>query len=570
MDKWLRACTVHDGPVRLSATRTVLHILSRCKDCVAAGNEGKIFVGVDRGKWYEKKLQETLSTRPSTAHRDPLCSRTSQDAVQIPQSGLQWQRFPSIVIPPFFCYGVIHSHIIGSISVTQQLENNSENLADFSTLKPMRKGRQYFTSGHVSSIMDSADHLHYFLKCKVRASYKDLAYDVSVALGLKDAKVVTGTCQCKGSAMGRCSHIAALLFALEDYTIHFGYQPPSCTSMICQWNVGRQKRKNPGAARESAYNKKLPTDRIINFHPRSQRLVDTESENKACERFIATLPATGNFSMFLQVLEPRYEDYIVTPERLSVLHKLRDTFIQSMSIEAGSLPHQLPGTEKQADAEAWHLARLHRLTASQCKEFVSVKSDSTMYNLIRNKLYEVRNITTKEMKYGTTNEACAYKLYREFMTVKGYEVKKSGFWVNPTYPEMGCSPDGLVYIQGNINGIIEIKCPYVLSSCPPLSIDVGLTKQQHNQFCSSKVNGKLVLKKSHKYYYQIQMQMAICEVKWCDFIIWSPKGMYVERITYDEEFWMPLALALRKISHSLLIPEIIEMRVARKLPLLKM
>ena len=36
---------------------------------------------------------------------------------------------------------------------------------------------------------------------------------------------------------------AALLFALEDYTLQFGYDPLTCTQKLCTWNKGQKKTK---------------------------------------------------------------------------------------------------------------------------------------------------------------------------------------------------------------------------------------------------------------------------------------------------------------------------------------
>ena len=45
------------------------------------------------------------------------------------------------------------------------------------------------------------------------------------------------SCDCKGSALGRYNHAAGLLFALLDCS-EKGLQ--SCTSKLCEWNVGRK------------------------------------------------------------------------------------------------------------------------------------------------------------------------------------------------------------------------------------------------------------------------------------------------------------------------------------------
>jgi len=58
-----------------------------------------------------------------------------------------------------------------------------------------------------------------------------------------------------------------------------------------------------------------------------------------------------------------------------------------------------------------------------------------------------------------------------------------------------------------------------------------------NRFCSNIVDGHIALKKQHNYYYQVQGQLAITKRPCCDFCIWIPHGISVERITRDNTFW---------------------------------
>lgn len=144
-------------------------------------------------------------------------------------------------------------------------------------------------------------------------------------------------------------------------------------------------------------------------------------------------------------------------------------------------------------------------------------------------------------------------------------VVKSGFWVNPKFPEVGASPDGLIYDnEGRMKGILEIKCPYVLVDCHPNNIE-GLKPNQKKNLCYDLVNNVPRLKRTHKYYYQCQTQMAVCNVSFCDFLIWSPKGITVERILQDSVFWEGLLPRLQKYYRCVLLPEYLEMRVPRRL-----
>ena len=51
---------------------------------------------------------------------------------------------------------------------------------------------------------------------------------------------------------------------------------------------------------------------------------------------------------------------------------------------------------------------------------------------------------------------------------------------------------------------------------------------------------KCRLERDRAYYAQVQGQMGITGAKWCDFIVYTSKGLYVERIAFDAVFWQDL------------------------------
>ena len=53
--------------------------------------------------------------------------------------------------------------------------------------------------------------------------------------------------------------------------------------------------------------------------------------------------------------------------------------------------------------------------------------------------------------------------------------------------------------------------------------------------CLEKGNSGLRLNVDHAYYYQIQLQMKICQVEYVDFVLWREEEMFVQRIVMDRE-----------------------------------
>ena len=103
-------------------------------------------------------------------------------------------------------------------------------------------------------------------------------------------------------------------------------------------------------------------------------------------------------------------------------------------------------------------------------------------------------------------------------------------------PWLAASPDGIVYDymeKDHKRGCLEVKCPL---SCQKVLFTVACKEVQ--SFCLVLSNkSTLSLSKSHAYYYQIQTQMRVTHLHWCDFVVWSPiQAVFVERVVYDPVF----------------------------------
>ena len=139
------------------------------------------------------------------------------------------------------------------------------------------------------------------------------------------------------------------------------------------------------------------------------------------------------------------------------------------------------------------------------------------------------------LRWGRENEDNARKSYLEEMAGRDTPVitERSGLVISTGNGCLACSPDGWVEDTNSPDqhGVVEYKCPYASRDITP--IEPCNTK---NFFCTLD-NGKLKLKHGHNYYYQVQGVMAITGRTWCDFVVWTPKGISIERIQYNESFW---------------------------------
>ncbi|CAL8255328.1 unnamed protein product [Boreogadus saida] len=68
-----------------------------------------------------------------------------------------------------------------------------------------------------------------------------------------------------------------------------------------------------------------------------------------------------------------------------------------------------------------------------------------------------------------------------------------------------------------------------------------LTKQQclivEEETREQREDGVMALRHIHKYMFQVQAQMHIAEVSYCDFLVWTPQEVFTQRILYDPLFF---------------------------------
>ncbi len=69
--------------------------------------------------------------------------------------------------------------------------------------------------------------------------------------------------------------------------------------------------------------------------------------------------------------------------------------------------------------------------------------------------------------------------------------------------------------------------------------------QSKNSFVVEDETGNLSLNKKHDFYYQVQTQLLVTERNYCDFVVWTSRDFFVERIYPDEVFQETLSEKLK-------------------------
>ena len=125
---------------------------------------------------------------------------------------------------------------------------------------------------------------------------------------------------------------------------------------------------------------------------------------------------------------------------------------------------------------------------------------------------------------GLADEPLAVEKYVD-VTNYSVNIYPVGIVVNPWACWIGASPDRKVYHPARDPpvGILEIKCPRVSSV-----LEVKYLKR---------VDDHLELNRNDQYYTQVQTQLAVTGLQWCEFFVWCQNDYHLETIYFDAAEW---------------------------------
>ena len=238
---------------------------------------------------------------------------------------------------------------------------------------------------------------------------------------------------------------------------------------------------------------------------------------------------------------------------------------------------EIPGTSDQSNSPASFRERQYRITASKCKG-VCLLSDQVLshqgresrdllwkcFHWVSKNLWFSKHVQTSDVKYGISEEPTAREAYTK---VTGNRVQTTGLRVNKKFSFLAASPDGLATEKNGKTVLLEIKCLKLLRETSVADLvqqcsSGNIASEILNRQCFKIIDGKLLLRESHVYHYQVQLLLLVTDFDFCDFVLHSPKGPpSVQRIPRDENLMKRLQHSLSAFWHNVLAPEIFEMRV---------
>lgn len=165
------------------------------------------------------------------------------------------------------------------------------------------------------------------------------------------------------------------------------------------------------------------------------------------------------------------------------------------------------------NSKLWFQLRKTRITASIAHDVIRTCRTKRYATAFIKQHFLSKPIRSKALKWGITNEATALKAYCRVVNDDFY---KCGIIIDKKRNYLSASPDA---VNRKHDTIVEIKCPYSVRNDRPETAEYLQTGN---------------LKVTHKYYTQMQIQMHVTGIHRCDFVVWTPQGIFIQGIKYDQ------------------------------------
>jgi len=166
-----------------------------------------------------------------------------------------------------------------------------------------------------------------------------------------------------------------------------------------------------------------------------------------------------------------------------------------------------------------------------------------------------RKFTSHACQYGCKHEDIARTAYIEKIQShhENFIVIQCGLILDPEFPFMGVTPDGLVYCKCCEDRVLEIKCPF---SCKNKTFSEVVI--DNSSFFLADDGGSLALKEDHMYYYQVQLQMKLCHMQYCDFVAWREGNeLFHQTVELDSDFIDSAIRDIEPFIKSAILPELV-------------
>ncbi|XP_070544591.1 uncharacterized protein [Ptychodera flava] len=486
--------------------------------------------------------------------RDPANAVTLPDPMAITRWSSDLHSLPAVEIADILIY------LLDKCDWTRERLSNYRN----------DNGFLLFRDGHIIDLkihrIANTEYIYVMSDCVRETSQREQPYRTWFLMKT-NSKIISGGCNCVAEH-GTCKHCVALLFSINDFdTRHKDRSTQVGTDVPCKWDKPRKEskpmeiddidiRKN-----KSELDKPKPT--MSNYYPGAIR---DDEEKKIFDMKLAKemYEIADDDSCWKRMLDPLPAVDVQKPKTVlqigNSFNAYNDgNFISylSESVTKADIDFISTLTSDQRDCEDWFLYRQGRITASIAHDILHMKETQDLNNYIVQKIMSGshRAIPSTHIDFGIKHEPVAKHLYYEQYKAlhKKVNFEDVGLIISSDKPYLSSSPDGRVSCACCGTGLCEIKCSSKHRNIFPC--DIPNIDPKYHVYLD--VDGKVCLRKSSKWYTQIQVQLATCKLQWCDFVLFTRKSISIERIHFDETFWKTTEVKLTTFYKNFIVPNVL-------------
>jgi hypothetical protein len=193
-----------------------------------------------------------------------------------------------------------------------------------------------------------------------------------------------------------------------------------------------------------------------------------------------------------------------------------------------------------------------------CRTKIEKPSKSLLKSICYPHSYKFCTVATR---WGCDHEKSARDYYSKVMAERheGLVIEDSGLVINPQWPHIGASPDGIVNCTCCGKGTLEIKCLYCHRED-----EIEIVAQDPKSCLMTGEDGTVSLLRSHQYFYQVLTQIFVCDVEFGDFCVCtfpnglaSPPNIHIERILPNYQVWEKCVEQATAFFQKCILPEIV-------------
>ena len=267
--------------------------------------------------------------------------------------------------------------------------------------------------------------------------------------------------------------------------------------------------------------------------------------NTLCNFHLPNLP--------LSFVSEQFDDkWSVTENEKAILAKLQISEQESISYERETI--------LQSKCDLWFSLRKNRITSTNAhRTYQRKRSFSNLAETILNppSSTDLPKRTQDLFNHGKTYEPIARNAYSDAMKLKlnrNVILRETGIVIQPMLYWLAASPDGIFFDPtSDTLGLLEIKCPATRKNSTPKEL-----MEDETFYIGLDAEEKPYLKRDHHmgYFTQIQFAMGLAGIEFCDFIVYTLKGVIIARTSFDKDYFESLVKKCNNFYTKFMLPKL--------------